>query len=238
MPSTPAPAWDLSDFYATMQSPEIEADRKRLAKRAKDFREHYENQVSTLNATALAQAIGEYETLEDLGGKLMSYAYLIYAENVEDESHSGFYQRISEQVNDITKDLLFFELELNTIPDEALSAMLQENEVLAAYRPWLRDIRVFKPYQLDKQLESLLHEKRLTSERAWNRLFNETMASLRFSFRGKQLTCTEILDQLVSPEEPVRKDAAHALGKTLAGQGRLFAMVTNVLAKDKAIEDQ
>ena len=54
---------------------------------------------------------------------------------------------------------------------------------LARYRPWLRDMRAYRPYQLSDEVEKLLLEKSVAGRSAWVRLFDETIAELRFPFR-------------------------------------------------------
>ncbi|MBT4463672.1 MAG: M3 family oligoendopeptidase, partial [Rhodospirillaceae bacterium] len=54
---------------------------------------------------------------------------------------------------------------------------------------------------------------------------------------GDDLTMSDILNRLSEPDADTRKVAAKALGKGLAENSRLFSLVTNTLAKDKATED-
>ena len=61
----------------------------------------------------------------------------------------------------ISSHLLFFTLELNRLDDAALEQKLAD-PALARWRPWLRDLRVFRPHQLSDELEKLLHEKEVT----------------------------------------------------------------------------
>ena len=53
--------------------------------------------------------------------------------------------------------------------------------------PWIEELRKDKPYQLDDKIEQLFHEKSVTGRGAWNRLFDETMAALRFDVEGEEL---------------------------------------------------
>ena len=109
---------------------------------------------------------------------------------------------------------------------------------LAGYRPWIEDLRLERPYQLADDVERLFHEKSVTGRGAWNRLFDETMASLRFDVDGKALTLEETLNRLVDADETARKEAADALAATFKENLRLFTLITNVLAKDKSISDE
>jgi oligoendopeptidase F len=132
---------------------------------------------------------------------------------------------------------LFFVLELNRIDDGKLAAGMADAQ-LAHYKPWLEDIRKEKPYQLEDRIEQLFHEKSTTTYTAWNRLFDETIAGLRFKVAGKSLAIEPTLNLLQAPDAKTRKAAAQALATTFKEKVRLFALVTNTLAKDKEISDR
>ena len=95
-----------------------------------------------------------------------------------------------------------------------------------------------RPHQLSDEIETLLHEKSVAGRSAWVRLFDETMADLRFPYRNRKLTTTEILDLLSDNDGAVRKEAAKSLGAVLGENVRLFSLITNTLAKDKEIDDK
>ena len=133
--------------------------------------------------------------------------------------------------------MIFFELELNRIDDTALETAMQV-PALAHYRPWIDNLRMEKPYQLDDRIEELFLEKSQTGAGAFNRLFDETMAALRFAVDGEQLSLEPTLNLMQSPDEAKRKAAALALAKTFTENLRLFTLITNTLAKDKDISDR
>ncbi|RMD65353.1 MAG: M3 family oligoendopeptidase [Alphaproteobacteria bacterium] len=230
------PTWDLSDLYPAPDAPELQADLARAAEAAKDFRARYEGKLAGLDGAALAAAIGEYEALQETLGRIGSYAQLLYSGNMSDPVVAQFYQTIQERTTDISTDLLFFTLELNRL-DEAVLREKLADPALARYGPWLRDIRAFRPHQLSDELERLLHEKHVTGRAAWVRLFDETMAALRFPLDGKSLTSAEILNKLTDRDAAMRRGAAKSIGQVLGDNLRVFALITNTLAKDKAIED-
>ena len=64
----------------------------------------------------------EYEIIDEIMGRIMSYAQLVYAEDVSDPEAGRFYQSMQERVNDISADVLFFSLELNEIEDHLTKA--------------------------------------------------------------------------------------------------------------------
>ena len=81
-------------------------------------------------------------------------------------------------------------------------------------------------------------EKSVSGAAAWNRLFDDTMATLRFDFDGESLTLEPLLGKLQDPDERKREAAANALAATLGANSRVFALITSTLAKDKEISDR
>ncbi|MGY8959066.1 MAG: M3 family oligoendopeptidase, partial [Alphaproteobacteria bacterium] len=197
----------------------------------------YKDHLAGLDGAALAAAIVEYEQLDEVLSAIMSYSGLLHAGAVSDPDVGQFYQTMQERVNDIATSMLFFTLELNKIEEDALAVKMAD-PALARYQPWLRDVRAMRPHQLSDEIETLLHEKQVAGRSAWTRLFDETMADLRFPYRKRDLTSTEILDLLSNSDGAVRKEAAQSVGKVLGANIRLFSLITNTLAKDKEIDDK
>jgi len=231
------PVWDLSDLYPAPEAPELTRDLESAEADAKAFQARYQNGLAALDGDALAEAIGTYEAIEEVLGRVMSYAQLIHARDMGDPEAGRFYQNMQERTTDISTALLFFTLELNRLEEAVLEAKLA-SPALSRYRPWLRDIRAFRDHQLSDELESLLHEKQVAGRAAWIRLFDETMADLRFDFDGERLTSTEVLHKLTDHDGAVRKAAAKSFAQGLGENIRTFALITNTLAKDKEIEDK
>ncbi len=230
------PAWDLSDLYPGTDSPELKQDLDRCETAARDFRSSYEGKLAELEGAALAGAIDAYQALQETLGRVMSYAQLVYSGNMSDPAVTQFYQAMQERTTVISTAMLFFTLELNGLDDDLLQSKLAA-PALAHYGPWLRDLRSYRPHQLDEEIERLLHEKSVSGRAAWTRLFDETMAALRFPFAGGELGNAEILNKLGDRKGEVRKEAAKSLGKVLGENQRTFALITNTLAKDKQTED-
>ena len=231
------PKWDLTDLYPSPESGELRNDLTRIETDARSFRERHMGKLAAIDGRALGKAIAAYETIEETMGRVMSYAQLVYAGNVSDPEVGKFYQTMQERVNAISADLLFFTLEINELDDAVLEDKLTAPEA-AKYAPWLRDVRLFRPHQLSEEMERLLHEKQVAGRAAWNRLFDETMATMRFPYDDKMLTSEETLHLLSSPDGAVREKAAKTLGTVLGENARTFCLITNTLAKDKEIEDK
>ena len=226
-----------ADLYPGRDSPELRRDLEALAADAASFRARYEGRLAALSGGELGEAVAEYERLQEIAGRIMSYAELMRAGNVADPAIAQFFQTMHERINAVATELLFFTLEINRLEDAVLDAKLAD-PALAHYRPWLRDVRAMRPYQLSDELEKMLLEKSVAGRAAWVRLFDETIAELRSRSAARELTEPEAMHLLSDPDGAVRREAALSIGEVLGRHGRVFALITNTLAKDKEIEDR
>ena len=237
----PLPEWDLRDLYPSIDAPQVKRDLDRADAECLAFEERYRGKLAAIAASVesgrtLAAAVERYENIDELLGRLDSYAGLLYAGNTTDPARAKFYGDVRDRLTAASSHLLFFTLDLNRIEDAALDPALADPR-LARYRPWFEDIRKERPYQLEDRVEQLFHEKSVTS-RAWHRLFDETLASLRFDVAGEELAIEPTLNLLQDEREARRRAAAEALAETFRANLRLFTLITNTLAKDKEITDR
>jgi oligoendopeptidase F len=232
------PVWNLADLYPAITAPEVAADLARAETEARAFEAEHKGKLAELVASGrLAAVVEAYERLDDLTGRIGSYASLVYAGDTTDPKGAKFYGDVQEKLTNVWSHLLFFTLELNRLDDAALEAAMAD-ERLARYRPFIEDVRKERPHQLEDRVEQLFHEKSVTGRGAWNRLFDETMAALRFDVDGERLTLEPTLNLLQDKDPAVRESAARALSKTLGENVRTFTLITNTLAKDKEISDR
>ena len=231
------PEWNLSDLYAAPDSADFKRDMLAAAELASAFSTAYKGKLTGLDGAALAKAIADYEILSDLIGRVGSYAQLYYVGDTTDSERSKFYGDVTSKITDISSGLLFFELEMNLLDDADLETAMAV-PALAHYRPWILNLRMEKPYQLEDKLEQLFLEKSQTGFGAFNRLFDETMAALRFHVNGEDLTLEPTLNLMQNPDEAIRKAGSLALAKTFGENVKLFTLITNTLAKDKEISDR
>ena len=238
----PLPEWNLADLYPSMDSPQLEADFVQVERETKAFVEAYKGKLDSLArgkeaSIKLANAVKAYEAIDDRLGRILSYSGLVYATDTSNSQHAKFYGDTQDRATTISSDLLFFTLELNRIDDSVLDSAASTSP-LAHYQPWLADIRMEKPYQLDDRLEQIFLEKSVTGSSAWNRLFDETMSDLRFTFDGEEMTLEAVLDKFQDKDGEVRRKASDSLAATFKENLRTFALITNTLAKDKEISDR
>lgn len=236
------PTWQLNDLYEGPNSAELATDLVTSAEQAALFESNWKGKLireSQLDCGGqLAISIAEFENLEERMGRIMSYAGLLYAQDMSNPIHGKLYGDCQDKLTSAAAHLLFFPLEFNLIEDVDLQNAYPSNPALARYRPWIEDLRKDKPFQLDEKIEQLFLEKSTTSAAAWNRLFNETMSDLRFEIGGVSLPVEQALNFLQHQDRAKREEASKALAKTFQANLRTFTLITNTLAKDKDISDR
>ena len=236
------PEWNLTDLYPAIDAPEVTRDLDKLDADCAAFETAYKGKIAEQVAMPnggewLADAIKSYEAIDDLAGRLASFAGLAHAGNTVDAAISKFYGDVSERITAASTHLLFFALELNRVDDGVIEHAMAV-PALIYYRPWIEDLRKDKPYQLEDRVEQLFHEKSVSGYAAWNRQFDQTISALRFKIGGKELAIEPTLTLLQDRAPEKRKAAAQALAKTFKANERTFALITNTLAKDKEISDR
>ena len=230
------PVWNLADLYPAMDAPAIEADFAAAARDAKALNQACAGRVAAMSGAELAAAIAEYERIDEVLGRLLTFSQLLFAADSTNAEIARFAQSGNERATTIGSDLLFLTLELNRMEDDVLAARMRDR-ALAHWQPWLRDLRVFRPHQLSDEVEKLLHEKDVTGRGAWNRLFDETIAGLRVKLDGRELTVSEALNRLSDRDRAVREAAGlvHDAGGLLVSDavqamGRIEATLDDLCA--------
>ena len=231
------PVWNLKDLYESPKAKNLNNDLNQLRKITKKFEKKYTYKITNLSPSQLLKAIIELENIDIKIDKIMSYAHLLVAEDGNNEKNKIFYQQMQEQITNIASSIVFFSLELNEVSNAKLNKIYADKK-LEPYKNWIKNIRKFKPYQLDVKTEKLLQEKSITSRSAWVRLFDDTIASLKFPFKGKNLSSAEIFNFLSDKKESNRKKSAEVVSGVLKDNISLFTSITNNLAKDKSINDK
>ncbi len=237
------PEWNLDDLYAGLDDPALKADLARGLKDAVEFELHYKGRLGEMAAAPdagarLAEAV---DGVRGAGGTSRQDRLLRRPRPRRRHDRPGAVEVLRRRSGeDHGRQFAPHFLRAGTEPHRRrrASAAALQDPALAHYAPWIEDVRAEKPYQLEDRVELLFHEKSVTGAGAWNRLFDETMASLRFDVDGDELAIEPTLNLLQDRVEEVRKTAAEALAVTFKKNIRLFTHITNTLAKDKEISDR
>jgi len=231
------PEWDLSDLYTAEDAPELKRDLDWLEEACARFATDYQGNLAALDAKGLLDCVLRNEKINQVAGRIMSYAGLRYYQQTTDSGRAKFMSDCQEKITDYTTPLVFFTLELNKLPDDHLAKLLDENPDLARYKPVFDRIRAMKPYQLSDEMEKFLHDLGVVGD-AWERMFDETIAGLEFEVDGETLTIEGTLNLLTDPDRAKREAGARELAEVLGANIRTFARVHNTQVKEKEVIDR
>lgn len=233
------PSWDLSDLYNGIKDRELENDLQNLNKKIDAFTSKYSGKIKKLSGYELYKLLVEYEKISEKMGKIASFAYLKYAENLSVEENVAFFQKISEELTSLSSKMIFVNVEINELSDKDINKKLNDSSNLKNnYGTYIENLRVFKKHQLSNDLEKLMNDKSITSRDAWSRLFDETIDNMKFKFEGRELNEAQITEIINSKNSNKRVKAGKVFGEKLGENIKIFAYITNILAKDKSISDQ
>ncbi|MEP4990388.1 MAG: M3 family oligoendopeptidase [Paracoccaceae bacterium] len=231
------PEWDLSDLYTSEDAAELKRDLDWLEEACASFAADYEGKLAELDAKGLLDCVLRNEKINQVAGRIMSYAGLRYYQQTTDSGRAKFMSDMQEKITDYTTPLVFFTLELNKLPDAHLADLLNQDPDLARYKPVFDRIRAMKPYQLSDEMEKFLHDLGVVGD-AWERMFDETIAGLEFEVDGETLTIEGTLNLLTDPDRAKREAGARELAKVLGNNIRTFARVHNTQVKEKEVLDR
>ena len=232
------PEWDLTDLYTADDSAELKRDMAWLERECAAFAADYEGKLATLSADELLTAIQRNEKISEIAGRIMSYAGLRYYQLTTDAGRAKFMSDCQDKITTFTTPLVFWSLEFNRIEDAHYDALMESNADLARYKPVLDRMRAMKPYQLSDELEKYLHDASVVGSTAWNKLFDETIAGLKFTFDGEEKNIEATLDLLSDQNRDEREKGARELARVFGDNIKTFARVHNTLAKEKEIDDR
>ena len=235
--------WDLGDLYSSIHDPRIERDRKSLLKRAIKFENTYRGKINlnSLTPKKLLGALKELENISERAGKLLSYAYLVFAADTSNPENGAFLQSVQESSTALRKHLIFFELEWVELGEKKAKELLK-SPVLSDYKHFLDRERRYKPHRLSEPEEKIMDEKANTGARAFRRLFDELLNNIKFKVKiGRKthfMSETETLALLYDPVQEKRKAAAKGLTQGLKENSHVLTFIFNTLVYDHASNDR
>ena len=187
------PDWNLNDLYTSTDAKELVGDLNWLKKECDKFAKDYEGKLKSLSADQLLNCVFRNEKISTISGRIISYAGLRYYQKTTDAERAKFLSDMQEKVTIFTTKLVFFSLEINSLDDEFLEKRLKENTDLFRYKPIFEKIRALKPYQLSDEIEKFLHDLGIVGD-AWEKLFDETIAGLKFKIGDETLNIEATLN--------------------------------------------
>ena len=235
--------WNLGDLYKGISDARVEKDFKKISARADKFEKKYRGKIKSPSLTAgeLAEAVGELERLSEGIGKILSFAYLLFAADTRDPKTGAFRSSMQQKTTELQKKLIFFYVEWVSVSKKRAKKLMNHPE-LSGYRHFLEQERQYKDHTLSEAEEKILQEKSNTGQKAFSRLFDEVVNNIEFRVRlsGKteKLNQSRTLSLLYDPDRKKRKAAWGGLTRGLTGNSHVLTYIFNTLVNDHSINDR
>ena len=232
------PEWNLDDLYSSENDKNLTIDLKWLDKECTKFENDFKNKLSKLSAQNFLKCILRYEKIQNISGRIMSFAGLKYYQSTTDPKRAKFLADMQDKITVSSSKLVFFSLEINNIDNKKINSLLKEDVQLSRFKPIFDSLRKMKNHQLSTELEAFLHDQSVVGTSAWNRLFDETIAGLKFTINNEELNIESTLNLLSDNDRKTRELGAKEVARVLGKNINIFSRITNTLAKEKEIEDR
>lgn len=229
--------WDLSDLYDGINDDQLKADQKKVHTKADAFAEKYRGTMDDIDAEGLSGALGEYEDILELIGKIGSYSHLLWSTDTNKPEYGKLMQQSNELSSAIHQKLVFFDVEWLQIEEEKAKEFI-EHASLKHYKHYLEASRRYKEHTLSEKEEQILAAKSVTGRSAWNRFFDESLGAAGFELDGEDLTEQEALSKLHNPDRDLRKRAQASLTDTFKDMSRTLTFIFNTILADKHTNDK
>jgi oligoendopeptidase F len=231
--------WDLAPLLDGVGDDRAGAERMldEARERARVFAQTHSGKVAALDPDGLREAMRELEAINELIGRVGSYASLRFSVDTADPANGALLQLVQERATEVETLLLFFELEWAALDDDRAEELLADPGVDFC-RHHLRSVRRYRPHLLSESEEKVLAEKSISSQAAWSRLFGEVVAALRVKLDDQEMTLDVALSRLQLPNRDARREAAAAVSRALEPGLRTRGFIYNTLVYDKSVEDR
>lgn len=222
--------WKLTDLYGAEPGRGPEADLARAREAARAFEQRYLGRLASLGAEELAAAVDEWEAVETLCARAVSFAELQLAADMTSAEHLTRLERARGEAGSIRASLLGFELEWLALSAPVAEQFLRA-PALRGRASLLRRLRRYAPHRLSLPEERILERTAHGGARAFSRLRDHVMAHARFNLE-------ELASGLQAHSPQVRHAAAEALTRGLREQEEVLLFAFNALLQDKALRDE
>jgi hypothetical protein len=223
MRSDALPIWNLDDLYLGRDDPRINQDLEAAALANQALVElkgaFIAGRANPERLALLIQSgMRHYEDATDKLWAVGAYAGLAASTARDDPDWARFEADIRSRSLAISAESLFYTLELNQLEAWEIEAALRADPALERWRPWLRRVRLSRPFELGPDLERLFVD-RAPGVANWTRLFDETLTRLRAQIGQDSLPLPEALNRLSDPDPEQRRLAADGLAHALEANG-------------------
>lgn len=231
--------WDLTLLYKSPKDPQIERDLVNAEKEFTDFAQKYAGRTDYLeDANKLAEALADSEKLDDsLIGKPSLYFNYLSDLDSRDEKVQAKLNLLTDRVQKITQQTLFFPVALSRIAPDKQQEFLQ-SEILKPYRYSLKTTFDHSKHMLTEAEEKVMRLKSLPAYDLWVRSNEKLLGKQLVIWQGKKLPLPEAMGKISSLATKERRALAALISEKLQLSADTAEAELNAIVLNKKINDE
>ena len=199
--------WSLTELYADYDDPRFAADTAELDRRIARMDELSRDLTGEPKAR-LKEALGEWEQLTELVGKLMVYVSLRQSACTTDEKANSLLDQLSAKLSRLAAPETRIHQYVAGLED--LEGLIASDPLLTDYGFLLRNTKEDAKYLLDAKCEEIISLYENSGSDAWGNLQSYLTSTVPVEYRGETITLSDVRNLAYDPDPQVRKDAFHA----------------------------
>ncbi len=230
--------WVLDTLYPAIKSDKVSNAIKQVEDDASKFELYRDKLDPQMDIEDFYEAIALSEKIYLEVNKLSQYAFLRFSADTQDTEATTFMGKIDQLSAEIENRLLFFTLWWKSLADNDAEKFMQQAGI---YTYYLQQLRNFKPFTLSEPEEKIINIKNVTGSSAIKSVYEAITNRLTFKLtidgEEKELTQSELLQNVYSPDPDLRASAYQELFRVYGNEGSILGLLYQNYARDYVNEN-
>ena len=237
------PRWELERHfgYRSANDSKIDEEMDEQERICEEFKQRYEQKLSEKDGATLLEAIEQYEAIDKVLTRSLSYVSLSADTRLEDAKMQQRKAQLMQRFGSVQGNYLqWFSLEIADLQDEFVLRAFEKTEKLKKkYEAFINEERRSKPYNLQKEVErALTVRSAFAGKRQVVDFYGNELSRLRFDMDGKEVNMEVLLAKMTSSKDTeTRKKCMNILNNGLEKFERTCALSLNMVAGSWHIEN-
>lgn len=232
--------WNLDRIYPSFESEGFQQDRRQVESLAGELNTWSASQpVNGQDAADLMEEfLKQYNAYQQLYLRLFSYAELRFSADSQCEEAVNLMDELEEVTSGAGEALVRFSKWLAGVSADELERSFRSSAYLEQHSFYLRGLQGKSQHMLSAEGEAVIARMQNTGSKAWERLYMQTLSTLRtdLDLAGvtRSVTLAELRNLVYDPDPAVRRAAAEAEHEACRSVAEQSAACINAVSGEAA----
>ncbi|MEK3674990.1 M3 family oligoendopeptidase [Paenibacillus sp. FSL R10-2771] len=208
--------WDLDRIYPSFQSEQFQQDRRLVETLAGELNTWSASQMNSAQdaASVMGEFLRQYNAYQHIYLRLFSYAELRFSADSSNTEAVNLMDELEEVTYGAGEALVSFSKWLAKVSAEELERSIGSSAYLEQHGFYLRELKSKSEHLLSEEGEAVIARMQATGSKAWERLYMQTLSTLRVEAEldglSRSVSLAELRNLAYDPDPAVRRAAAEA----------------------------